>query len=295
MKTLKHPLKIYRTILLATCLCALISCSYAVPLGRLAVVADGNYRDSDDICGTPVSLAILKAKGLADRLVHYSHSCDLKPGPKDPGGKSREVDMQTSCDGTVAVWGDFNNVTTFYNCQTQKAEVIEDLKKAIEISTADDPLWIIEAGEPDILYLALQAAEQSKRQHVYIITHHWANDKGDEYDLKQIKNSNKPRIDQMPGFDATKIHSIENQNKLLKKPLSKWHWARDHTDNRITWLWERGHYAQTEAMNYKWIVGDFDCSDAGMIWYWATGATDQHCDVPKLRKLFEDYVSANNQ
>ena len=291
--TQKRSKKRCHAWMMAACMVAIVQCSYAAPLGRVAVIADGNYRDSDDICGTPVTLAIIKAKGLSSRLVHYSHSCDLRPGAGDPGGDFREAEMQISCDGTALRWGGFKNVRKFYNCQTEKAAAIDDLKNAINVSTATDPLWMIEAGEPDIMYLALQAAEQSKRQYVYIITHHWANDKGDDYDLKHVKGSTKPRIDQMAGFDASKIHSITDQNKRLHNQLTEWYWAREHADSRLNWLWDRGYVAQTKEMDYKWIVGTFDCSDAGMAWYWASGATDQHCDKKKLKKLFEDYVSGD--
>ena len=47
------------------------------PAGRIAIVADGNSPDPDDLGATAVSIALLRATGLEDRLVHYSHSCDL--------------------------------------------------------------------------------------------------------------------------------------------------------------------------------------------------------------------------
>ena len=47
------------------------------PFGRIAIVADGNSPDPGDIGGTAVSIALLRAVSMADRLVHYSHSCDL--------------------------------------------------------------------------------------------------------------------------------------------------------------------------------------------------------------------------
>lgn len=49
------------------------------PAGRLAIVADGNSPDPDDIGATAVMFGLLKSSGLSKRLVHLSHSCDLKP------------------------------------------------------------------------------------------------------------------------------------------------------------------------------------------------------------------------
>ncbi len=238
--------------------------------------------DSDDIAGTPVSLAILRALGLEDKLVHYSHSCDLVKGGNDPGGTFREVEMQISSDGTASRWGGFDHII-FFNCQTQKAAAIADLKDKINVSTKTDPLWIIEAGEPDIMWEAVNLAEVEKREFVHIVTHHPANDKGDFYDLSDVMAL---------GIPSVNLHAIPDQNKLLKKPLSDWYWARDHTDNRVKWLWDRGFLAQTTAMNYPAIVGKFDCSDAGMIYFWATikAGGDAACDVPKLQALFLDYI-----
>ncbi len=260
-----------------------ISMSPAVYQGRVAVVADGNYRDSDDIAGTPISLAILKSLGLEKKLVHYSHSCDLKPGGSDPGGEFREVEMQLSCDGTASRWGGFEHLT-FYNCMKQKSATISDLTTQINNSTETDPLWIIEAGEPDIMWEAVNASNVAKRKYIHVVTHHPANDVGDDHDLSDVMAL---------GIPSVNLHSIPDQNTLLKKPLADWYWARDHADDRIKWLWERGFTAQTAAMNYPAIVGSFDCSDAGMIYYWATIETgaDMAPDVPKLKKLFLDYLA----
>ena len=57
------------------------------PAGRIAVVADGNSPDPDDIGATAVMFGILKGANLRDRLVHLSHSCDLDPF-SNPGNQS---------------------------------------------------------------------------------------------------------------------------------------------------------------------------------------------------------------
>lgn len=254
--------------------------------GRVAVVADGNYRDSDDIAGTPVSLAILKAFGKNKKLVHYSHSCDLKPGDRDPGGKFREVQMQESCDGTASRWGGFDHIK-FYNCQTEQDATINDLRDKINASSENNPLWLIEAGEPDIIWEAVNKAQRAKRKYLYIVTHHPANDRGDFHDLSDVMAL---------GIPDDNLKRIPDQNVLLKKPLRTWHWARDHKDSRVRWLWDRGFRAQEDDQNYRSIRGDMDPSDAGMIYYWCTLADggDENCDVPKLRELFNGYIDNDN-
>lgn len=129
------------------------------PAGRIAIVADGNSPDPDDLGGTAVSIALLRAGGLADRLVHYSHSCDLVRVPRilEKAEKERHALMQSSCDVTARRWGGFDSLT-FYDAKWRKEETIKDLTDAINASTASDPLWIVEAGEPDIIGYALDAA-----------------------------------------------------------------------------------------------------------------------------------------
>lgn len=247
--------------------------------GRVAVVSDGNYRDPDDLCATPISLAILHSEGLANKVVHYSHSCDLE-GTGDP--TAREAAIQEGCDGTALRWGPFPNVAKFYNCRTEQANTVIDLKNAINASTADDMLYIVEAGEPDIIYFAMEAALQARREHVRVITHSEVNDTtGDFYQLADVEA--------LPGVSESLVMRIPDQNKNLKKKLADWYWARDHQDPRINWLWERGYESQLAKWDYAAIVGNFDCSDAGMVWFWATG--DEACTVTKLRTAFENFVN----
>ena len=104
------------------------------PAGRIAIVADGNSPDPDDLGGTAVSIAMLRATGLEGRLVHYSHSCDLvRKGPRisEKAEIERHALMQSSCDVTARRWGGFESLT-FYDAKWQKKETIKDLCYAIE-------------------------------------------------------------------------------------------------------------------------------------------------------------------
>lgn len=82
------------------------------PAGRIAIVADGNSPDLDDLGGTAVTLALLRAAGLEERLVHYSHSCDivLKKSINPEAEKERHLMMQLTCDGTARRWGGFSHI-----------------------------------------------------------------------------------------------------------------------------------------------------------------------------------------
>ncbi|MEM9418626.1 MAG: hypothetical protein AAGA25_06150 [Planctomycetota bacterium] len=279
------------------------------PAGRLAIMVDGNFRDADDVAATPVTLAMLISQGHADRLVHYSHSCDLRKRKNDaegvgPQGLTRQQAMQDNCDGTAALWGGFPHSDTFFNCITQQQETIDDLTRCINDSSAEDPLWFILAGEPDLLYRALVAAEPAKRQFVYVITHHPANHRGDDYDYRGDYTSAPPKpkdrwVVNIEGVSPEMTYFIGNQNKNLYRKLDTWSWARDHEDPRINWLYERIELSQRadaqgkSIWGYHGIVGKADVSDAGMVWYWTSGLKDEECTMQTLRTLFEGYVSQN--
>lgn len=254
------------------------------PAGRVAIIADGNSPDPDDLGGTAVSIALLRAAGLEERLVHYSHSCDLvRKGPRisERAERERHALMQSSCDVTARRWGGFDSLT-FYDAKWQKEETIQDLANAIKASTAEDPLWIVEAGEPDIIGFALDASPKEKHKFVKILTHHPANDNaGDFYTWQQILD-----------FDIEEVR-IPDQNTHLKVDLAEWDWARDHPDSRVQQIWLQGKIAEVDDV-VTFQKGKWDCSDAGMILYWITGATDgglQEGTVEDVKALLLDFIA----
>lgn len=255
------------------------------PPGRVAIVADGNSPDPDDLGATAVSLALLRAAGLEDRLVHYSHSCDLVRGPRisERAEIERHALMQSSCDVTARRWGGFDSLK-FYDAKWHQEETVKDLCKAINASTVDDPLWIIEAGEPDIIGLALDAAKKEKHKYVKVLTHHPANDDaGDMYTWQQILD-----------FEIEEVR-IPDQNINLKVDLNEWDWAKDHADSRIQQIWLQGKIAEVDDV-VKFQKGKWDCSDAGMILYWITGATNNGLKegaVADVKSLLLDFVARN--
>ena len=231
------------------------------PAGRVAIVADGNSPDPDDLGGTAVSIALLRASGLENRLVHYSHSCDIIRVNRisEKAEIERHALMQSACDVTARRWGGFENLT-FFDAKWQMDACIKDLAKAINASTADDPLWIIEAGEPDIIGFALDATPKEKHQFVKVVTHHPANDNaGDFYEWQEILD-----------FGVEEVR-IPDQNIDLKVDIEKWDWAKNHPDSRIQQIWVQGKIAEVDNV-VKFQKGYWDCSDAGMVLYWITGA-----------------------
>lgn len=283
--------------------------SVAAPAGRVVLLTDGNAIDPDDMIGTPVALALLRAAGLENRLVAACHSCELVNKPlfnTDPNGAEeqlwRQEMNQLACDTAASVWGGFDHIT-FWNARVsaQKASLVTEIKNAINASSASDPLWVIEAGEPDVLYDAIKKddgtanCDWSKLRYVTVITHHPNNDIASDSpkkDLDQILAINSP--------NGIRKVAISDQNLNLKTNLSAWYWARDHADSRIQWLYTQGEWTANHAFlypNFKFvhIADKFDCSDAGMVLYWITGAdvsggktTGSPTDVQTILEAFVD-------
>jgi hypothetical protein len=256
------------------------------PAGRVAIVADGNSPDPDDLGGTAVSIALLRAAGLEKRLVHYSHSCDLIRVDRisEKAEAERHALMQSACDVTARRWGGFDDLT-FFDAKWQMDATIKDLAKAINASTAEDPLWIIEAGEPDIIGFALDATSKEKHKFVKVVTHHPANDDaGDFYEWQEILD-----------FGVEEVR-IPDQNIDLKVDIEKWEWARTHPDPRIQQVWIQGKIAEVDDV-VKFQKGYWDCSDAGMVLYWITGANVNDGlmtgTVDDVKKILLDFVESN--
>lgn len=257
------------------------------PAGRLAIVADGNSPDPDDIGATAVIFGILNKSGLSDRLVHLSHSCDLDPFRNKgiqridaPNELRRQKKLTELADEGIALYGPFKNLAAHFNCRVDQEGAIKDLVKAINASTASDPLWIIEAGEPDIIGYALQASDAAKHKHLHVVSHHPANDhSGDFFTWEQIL-----------AFGMAE-HQIGDQNVGLQTPINEWDWAKDHSDPGIAWIWQNLDYAEKDGIvNFQ--AGKFDCSDAGMIYWWITGA-DQGGDKHSTPSDMKDFLLAN--
>ena len=134
------------------------------------------------------------------------------------------------------------------------------MRDAINKSSKNDPLWIIEAGEPDVIGYALEAAEASKRGYVHVVSHHPANDNaGDFFSWQQI---------QTYGISE---YQIGDQNVGLKTTTAAWNWAKDDSVPGIRWIWKQLAYAEQDGV-VKFQTNHFDCSDAGMVYWWITGA-----------------------
>ena len=243
--------------------------------GRIAYSADGNYNDEDDWGASPVALAIFAQFGVKDKLVHFDYNCILpKTDPK------WEKIHQTSVLGAARRYG--YSKSLFYDCQKDRDGAIENIKNAINESSADNPLYFILAGPMEVPYLGIQKSDPAKRQFVYCISHSRWNDGYTTQDGNLMTHNKRDVIPQ-----GIKWVQITDQNQFLStsrygspaksQDWQPWYWMRDSDDPNVRFLWER-LLAVTRA----------DCSDSGMAYFLMTG--DERSEISKLRKLLDDNI-----
>ncbi len=241
-------------------------------VGRIAYSSDGNHNDPDDWAASPVTLTIFAEAGLRDRLVHYDYNSILPL--TEPDWERKHAD---SVLGAAQRYG--YDRALFFDCQRDLAGALASTVRAINASSASDPLYFIIAGPMEVPYRALVQADQSKLQYVYCISHsRWNDGFASNYKFTFTKRS----------VIAQDVHWIQipDQNRLLSfsrygapatpAEFAPYFWMRDSRDSRVQFLWER-----------MLVSTRPDPSDAGMAWFLATG--DEECDPAKLKRLLADH------
>ena len=249
--------------------------------GTIAYSCDGNWNDPDDWAASPVSLGILAALGLQEKLVHFHYNSILWSSVPE---WEREHAQRV-----LAAAEKFGfDRQRFFDCQHQLNEAVVHLADCINAASAESPLYLVLAGPVDVVRKALERVEPAKRGFVYCISHsRW----------------NEGYARDVP-FTATKRELIDlgirwvqiaDQNVLLSaspyrrvslvrhRSQSPWvpateeefrpyFWLRDAQDVRISFLWES-----------LVASGRPDPSDAGMTYFLVSG--DVSATPEKLREL----------
>ncbi|MBI4662043.1 MAG: hypothetical protein HY735_24740 [Verrucomicrobia bacterium] len=268
-----------RSALLLLALASVSSFAAPVPFdgktfkGRIACSADGNHNDEDDWAASPVALAIFAQCGVKDRLVHFDYNCILPQTDLE-----WEKIHAASVLGAAERYGYASSI--FHDCRKDLDGAINSIAKAINESSAENPLYFIVAGPMEVPFLGIQKSEGEKRKFVYCISHsRWNDGFAQKYTFTHTKRSVIP--------SGIKWVQIRDQNQLLStSPYGRparpeewrpWHWMRDSDDRKVRFLWER-MLVSTRA----------DCSDAGMAYFLMTG--DEAAENSKLRRLLEEKI-----
>lgn len=239
--------------------------------GRIAWSADGNFNDEDDWAASPVALAIFAACGLQGELVHFDYNCIL---PKtDPVW---EKEHAASVLGAARRYG--YRETSFHDCQKDLQGAVESIRRAVNASSADDPLYFVLAGPMEVPALGIAQSDPAKRRFVTCISH---NSWNDGYASGDLVKHNKRDVIPL----GVKWVQIRDQNPLLiTSPFGRparpeewlpWDWMKDSKDPNVRFLMDRMR-ASTRA----------DCSDAGMAYFLVSG--DERGDIAKLKILLDE-------
>jgi hypothetical protein len=242
--------------------------------GRIAYSADGNFNDPDDWAASPVALAIFAQAGVKDRLVHFDYN-NILPRNNPEWRKTHAECVQ----GAAKNYG--YDLANFHDCQENADAAVASIARAIDASSADDPLYFVLAGPMEVPFLGIQKTDPEKRKHVWCISHSRWNDGFASAADKGLFTYNKRSVIE------SGVHwvQIQDQNRLLShsrygrpaqpEEFRPYFWMRDSHDPNVKFLWE------------KMLVSTRpDPSDAGMAWFLVTG--DEACDPEKLKRLLEE-------
>ena len=250
--------------------------------GRIVVSSDGNEHDHDDWGGTPLSLAIIAAKGLQDKLSVYVYSDHIWGSNHEHSGLQGVTPYAQMKESAVQGGKMFNFKKTNFICAVDDPEVAyEALKNQINQSTDDNPLFIVVAGPVQVIGEAISRADVAKRKFITIITtsSDWNNSHADKPYLSWENHSGwiLDEIEKMDG--SIKVVKIKNQNNFLKKNWREYEWlinAPERNDShykRGSWEWLFKRLCLTtkpEGVDRDYYYA-IDPSDAGKVIFLLTG------------------------
>lgn len=257
--------------------------------GRIAISSDGNEHDEDDWAATPMSLALLAARGLQSQLVVYTFSDHTWGSNKEKSGA--DAQMRESAFMGASKFG-FKK-TKFIEAVAAPNFAVIALAKEINQSSAKDPLTIIAAGPMDVIGDAINEADSTKLKYIRLISHStWNDEHADKpYEWESHEGWTWAELEEKFGPKGLQMDHIADQNggsdyEGLKTDLTKYDWIKT-SPNRDQKPYEKGSwdwlYSRLEAAQ----KGDeFDPSDAGMIIYLLTGK--QKTSPEDLREILEN-------
>lgn len=263
--------------------------------GRIAISADGNEHDHDDWAATPLSLALLAAHGLQDKLVLYTYS-DHVWGSGGFEGRGR-LEMTTSAlKGSQQF--EFDS-TLFLAAVDDPKAAYQAMARVIDDSSEGNPLFILAAGPMQVVGEGLERAAPDKRRFVTVISHSDWNNQHSDHPSSGEDPHDGWTWDEMkeafasPAHGGTRFIKIADQNggsdyPGLNTDRSDYAWLKSspHRDrppyNQGSWDWL---YSRLETC-LKNGGKNFDPSDAGMVVFLLTGV--EKTDPTMVRELMEN-------
>jgi len=250
--------------------------------GRIVISSDGNEHDHDDWGATPLSLAIIAAKGLQNKLSLFIYSDHVWGSNHEHSGFEGVSPYKQMKISAVKGGKIFGFQRTKFLCAVDNPEVAyETLKDQINLSSNENPLFIVIAGPTQVIGEAMSRSNITNRKFVTIITtiEAWNN-----------THSDKPYLlwENHTGWTLNKIKNLEgnfsvveiaSQNPLLKKNWKEYEWLISSPESnnsfyvKRTWGWLFKRLCLTAKpegtdRDYYYAI---DPSDAGKVIFLLTG------------------------
>jgi hypothetical protein len=262
---------------LFTALLALVPCTiaFAPPagtgVGRIAISHDGNFHDKDDIGAAAMMQALIWKAGLQDSLVHFDHSSHRGANDVD-----QHEDMVISATRALFLFA-IDRSKVFDDFEDLRDSVL-NLAAAIDASTADDRLTILQAGPWEVMALAFDNSDPAKHQFVKIVSHSTWNDShqhSSHHRNKAVFFAQYETGGIFEGVTPPDYEKIDDQNSYaFNSSLSSWSWMNQTIETFfVLWRTTESGFAQG------------DMSDAGMLFWLITG--EEHPTMLDVRDFFE--------
>jgi hypothetical protein len=237
--------------------------SQTLRAGRVAVSADGNANDRDDIGATPATLAMLAQAGVTAqrKLVHYEYNNHIWFN----SSSTQKSDMTYSAVNAAKRFGFSSNI--FFSVIDNPTAAYTHLAAEINKSTYANPLYILAMGPMESICQAIKRSYTSPRQYVTVISHSTWNE-------TYQRNGSCT----WTGIKANGVKTIhitdQNAPYFATNSYSDVSWLPAHPDPNIRWVWSRMNMSHT-------FYSAADISDAGIAWYWLK--YDQYGNFAKLK------------
>lgn len=263
--------------------------------GRIAISSDGNHHDHDDWAATPLSLALLAARGLQDKLVLYTYS-DHVWGNGGYEGRGYE-EMQISALEGKEQFG--FQASEFITAVDEPEKAYNAMAAAINASSADNPLFIIGAGPMQVIGEGINRSDIGKRRYVTVISHSQWNNRHADHPGKDEAPHEGWTFEEMKesfageeGGNVTFVQILDQNGRAgyagFNTDRAAFDWiktspARDRAPyKKGSWDWL---YARQETC-IKNNGKNFDPSDAGMVVFLLTGI--EKTDPSMAREIMEN-------
>jgi hypothetical protein len=244
--------------------------------GRIAFSSDGNYNDEDDWGAFPVAAAILDAFGMTSKLVHVDY-CNILAANDDRFYN----EMVESVLGAAERYK--IPASVLFDCRKDLDATVDSIARAVNASSADDPLYYVLAGPMEVPYRGISKSDPARRKYVYCISHNVWNDGYNRTDAKLFRHNKRDVIPsgvnwiQCRDGNSNLAHPGGVGRQSAPEQWRLYHWLRDSRDANLRWIFSR-----LEA------EGRADISDATMTYFLLTG--DEDADLAKLKVLLDDKV-----